>query len=425
MDFELWWLLAIPAFFALGWFAARADLREQIENARRLPDAYFRGLNFLLNEESERAIGAFVDVIRLDPEAAELHFALGNLFRRRGETDRAIRVHEHLAGRMDLAAAVRDQARFELGQDYLKAGLLDRAEASFCALERSAMATRAGLCRLEIAQTERDWQRAIALGQTLLQGQPESGAKVQALDEGQVKQVRQFILHFHCEAVEHHLRSASTGAAQSGSELDRVALATALAALEEYARWAGESGHPRVLQLRAQCALAINDCVSAMQAWRELGESQPLYLAPVAEQVLATWHAQGQLAHGLVWLQECYARAPSHDLLRVIALGQAELEGAAAAIAWAQTALLEHPSLLGLETLLLLRERAATQSPDQAVQTSAIDGIVSQLVRPQARRLAKYRCLQCGFEGRRFHWHCPGCNQWGRCSPRRIEEISA
>ena len=88
MEFELWWLLAIPLFFALGWMAARVDIRHVVRESRTLPKSYFKGLNFLLNEQPDKAIDAFIEAAKVDSETAELHFALGNLFRRRGETDR-------------------------------------------------------------------------------------------------------------------------------------------------------------------------------------------------------------------------------------------------------------------------------------------------------------------------------------------------
>jgi len=143
MEFEFWWMLAIPLFFGLGWFASRADQRHAPKARGQLPDAYFRGLNFLLNEQPDKAIDAFIDVVKLDPETVELHFALGNLFRRRGETDRAIRVHLNLAERVSIDAQQREHALFELGQDYLRAGLLDRAEDAFNRLEGSRYAAAA------------------------------------------------------------------------------------------------------------------------------------------------------------------------------------------------------------------------------------------------------------------------------------------
>ena len=131
MEFETWWLLGIPIFFTLGWIAARVDIRELVSESRTLPTGYFKGLNFLLNDQPDKAIDSFIEIMKLDPESVELHYALGNLFRRRGETERAIRVHQNLLARPDLPSEHKAQAQFELGQDYLKAGLLDRAEEAF------------------------------------------------------------------------------------------------------------------------------------------------------------------------------------------------------------------------------------------------------------------------------------------------------
>ena len=128
IELEYWHLLFLPLFFVLGWAAARIDIRHLVKESRALPRSYFRGLNFLLNEQPDRAIESFVEAVRVDPETVELHFALGSLFRRRGETDRAIRMHQSLIDRDDLPQDLKLQALSELGQDFLKAGLLDRAE---------------------------------------------------------------------------------------------------------------------------------------------------------------------------------------------------------------------------------------------------------------------------------------------------------
>src|SRR5690606_14002809 len=119
MEFETWWLLAIPAFFTLGWLAARVDIKQLVSESRSLPRCYLRGLNFLLNEQPDKAIDAFIEIVKLDPETVELHFALSNLCRRRGETERAIRAHQNLLSRPDLPQDKKVHANYELGQDYL------------------------------------------------------------------------------------------------------------------------------------------------------------------------------------------------------------------------------------------------------------------------------------------------------------------
>ena len=131
MNIELdwtWLLLLLPLSFGLGWLASRLDLRQLKLQHHKAPTAYFKGLHHLLNEQEDQAIDAFIEAVQNDPDTAELHFALGNLFRRRGEFERAIRVHEHLLSRADTSQKDRDRAQHALSQDFLKAGLLDRAE---------------------------------------------------------------------------------------------------------------------------------------------------------------------------------------------------------------------------------------------------------------------------------------------------------
>ncbi|MGH8599721.1 MAG: tetratricopeptide repeat protein, partial [Burkholderiales bacterium] len=143
VDYSYWWLLALPLFFVLGWLAARIDIKQLLSESRALPLSYFKGLNFLLNEQPDKAIEAFIEVVKVDPQTIELHFALGNLFRRRGEIERAIRMHQNLAERDDLEQDQKLNAVFELAQDYLKAGLLDRAEELFLKLRGTTHAEAA------------------------------------------------------------------------------------------------------------------------------------------------------------------------------------------------------------------------------------------------------------------------------------------
>src|SRR4051812_19234214 len=185
MEFEYWWLLGFPLFFGLGWIAARIDIRQIVTESRALPSSYFKGLNFLLNEQPDKAIEAFIEVVKVDPETIELHFALGSLFRRRGEYDRAIRMHQNLLERADLAAEQKVAALGELGEDYLKAGILDRAEEVFQRLEKTTSSSKARVHLLEIYEQEKDWSRAIEMAKRLAgeSGEPRSRDEAQYLCE--------------------------------------------------------------------------------------------------------------------------------------------------------------------------------------------------------------------------------------------------
>src|SRR4051794_18764453 len=185
VEFEYWWLLGLPLFFGLGWMAARIDIRQIVTESRALPKSYFKGLNFLLNEQPDKAIEAFIEVVKVDPETVELHYALGSLFRRRGEYDRAIRMHQNLIDRADLSGDQRLAALFELGQDYLKAGILDRAEEVFNRLSDGPLAAEARAFLLEIYQAEKEWQKAIDMAARIDSAPTESRARE--------------VAHFYCE----------------------------------------------------------------------------------------------------------------------------------------------------------------------------------------------------------------------------------
>lgn len=390
MEFESWWLLAIPLFFGLGWFAARVDLRHAPRRGGELPDAYFRGLNFLLNEQPDKAIDAFIDVVKLDPETIELHFALGNLFRRRGETDRAIRVHLNLVERRDLGADQREHALYELGQDYLKAGLLDRAEDAFNRLENSRYGGAALRHRLEIAQMVRDWPQAISLAERLGLGGGE--------DHGRD------VAHFRCELAARAL---------AGDSADRHADARR----EVDAALQACPTHPRPALMAGEIALAQGEPQEAIRAWQTVARDNPPYLALAARGWLLAHSAIGEAERGIDSLADAHARNPSIDTLAAVADALSEHRGAKAAVDWVEGQLRQQPSLLGLQKLLELRG-ALVEGREREDNALSL-----KLVEPQARRLARFVCGRCGFKARQFYWQCPGCGRWDTYAPRRTGEI--
>src|SRR5690242_10407564 len=167
MEFEIWWLLALPLFFGMGWVAARIDIKSLLSESRAMPTSYFRGLNFLLNEQPDKAIEAFLQVAKENPQTVELQFALGSLFRRRGEVDRAIRMHQDLVNRDDLAPEQRNEASFELAQDFFKAGLLDHAEQVLAKIAETEPSPDVYRHLLDIYIQEKDWEKAIGAAKKL------------------------------------------------------------------------------------------------------------------------------------------------------------------------------------------------------------------------------------------------------------------
>ena len=386
MEFEYWWLLAFPLFFGLGWMAARIDIKHLVSESRTLPMSYFKGLNFLLNEQPDKAIEAFIEVVKVDPQTIELHFALGSLFRRRGEVERAIRMHQNLAERPDLDPEQRMQAVFELAQDYLKAGLLDRAEEYFKQLEGTRLEEQAFGFLLDIYEQEKEWEKAIATAERL------------EASSGQSRQKE--IANFYCEIATREIM-------QSRFDAARPHLARALT-------------HHR-LCVRANILIgeverACGKDEAAIEAWKRIESQNPEFLPLVAERLMEAFRRLGRMQEGATLLKGYLARYASIDLLNVAFQADFDTAGADSAYRLVREELRRNPTLLGLDKLL------EAQLLDAPVERRRDLELVKNLVHQHTRSLAMYRCDNCGFRARQFYWRCPACNGWETYSPRRTEE---
>ena len=383
MEFEYWWLLGFPLFFGLGWMAARIDIKQIVRESRALPRSYFKGLNFLLNEQPDKAIEAFIEVVKVDPETVELHFALGSLFRRRGEYDRAIRMHQNLLDRADLGPEQKLQAQMELGQDYLKAGILDRAEELFSRLESTSQAMAARRFLLEIYQQEKNWPRAIEMTK-------------------QVETDPRALAQFLCEL-------AASEAAQSRPDAARRHLDAALEANRKCVRASLLLGDIEKNQNRLE---------KAIDQWKRIESQDPAYIALVAQRLIEAYREAGRAEEALTLLAGYLERYPSLDLLDTVFQQTLEAKGPQQAYALVRDELRRNPTLLGLDRLLEAQIVAAG-SPDKRRDLE----LVRSLVHGHTRRLARYRCESCGFKARQFHWQCPACGGWETYPPRRTEEF--
>ncbi|MBY6344777.1 lipopolysaccharide assembly protein LapB [Providencia rettgeri] len=414
MDFETWWLVFVPILFALGWVAARVDFRQMMSETRTLPDSYFKGLNFLLNEEPDRAIDAFVEVAKLDPETTELHFALGSLFRRRGEMERAIRVHQSLLSRADLPVADRENAQFQIAQDFLKAGMLDRAEAAFEAVRETRFAIPAMRALIRIYESEHDWPRAI-----------EAVRRLRALVDEPVPQ----LVHYQCEQAE--------GALQ-GKQPDFDRAAKALDEADNAIRKLGTgqgmyASQARVAGLRARVARMQGQSEQERAYLVSILSSAPEYVGLYATELLDSYRKLGRAEEGVAMLRSHYQQHPSLDIFNVLFRVLREQEGHLQAWAFARDALRAHPSLLGLDKMLEveLQDQGQNKEGAEGVDAVGVDQIIAgadlsllrSLIHRHTQRLDRYSCSSCGFEARHFYWQCPGCNSWETYAPRRLEEL--
>jgi lipopolysaccharide biosynthesis regulator YciM len=386
MEFELWMLLVFPLFFGMGWLAARIDIKQMLFESSALPRSYFQGLNFLLNEQQDKAIEAFIEVVKVDPQTIELHFALGSLFRRRGEVDRAIRMHLNLIERVDLDEDKKQQALFELAQDYLNAGILNRAEELFIKLQATSYANAALNFLLELYQKEKDWFKAIDVTQRLteISGQPHGKEAA----------------FFYCEL-------AAIDFIQQKIDAARNHLEQALEANPQSVR---------ATMMLGDMENTAQHFANAIEIWLRIEQQNQQFLPLVAERLLQAYRQIGRIDEGIGKLQGYLIKHPSLDLMNILFDAILQRDGAEAAYRLVRDELQRNPTLLGLDKLL------EAQLLGASVEHRADVEMVKNLVHQRTRSLAMYRCANCGFKARQFYWHCPACHGWETYSPRRSEE---
>jgi lipopolysaccharide biosynthesis regulator YciM len=389
VEFDFTWiLLGLPIAFALGWLASRLDLRQMRLANRQAPRAYFKGLNYLLNEQQDQAIDAFIEAVQNDPDTSELHFALGNLFRRRGEYDRAVRVHEHLLSRADLSVADRQRAQHGLALDYLKAGLLDRAEEALRKLEGTSYEGQARMARMGIYERSREWPEATEVARLLEKsGEVNFGVRM---------------AHYQCEQAREWIQKGDAPAAIA-------LLQTSLLSQPQAAR-------PRIML--GQLLLSQGQYRDAFDTLAILFERHDS-AAPLAATSLIKAALSCEMTSAASSLLEAhYLRQPSIDVLNAITeLTTTTRQVAGDTRSDAMLRYLQHlqkyPSLMAAVRWLTGERPEHPSLPEPVLKA------LEHATKP----LARYRCAACGFEAKEHFWHCPGCQAWDSYPPRRVEEI--
>lgn len=391
MGGELLLLLLLPVAAASGWIAARNSARRQARDCTGGPaPVYFRGLNHLLNEEPDKAIDAFVEMLEVDSDTVETHLALGSLFRRRGEVDRAIRVHQNLIARPALTRDQRAQAKLELGQDYLRAGLLDRAENLFRELKDGNQRVRPALTNLLIIyEKERDWAACLEVADQL---SALTGEKM-LLHKS----------HYHCELA---LAAMAAGrSVEAGAELRR--------ALGIF------PGCVRAKHLQAQFAAAQGDLSGAIRTLRQAAEQEADYLPEVLPEIVTNYRKLGDLQSLRDYLEETARDHPGVGAELALAELTRERDGEGAAVDYLAEQLQRQPSLT-----LLLRSIELNARLPESRSPVFLEGL-----RPHILRLLKqnllYRCGHCGYAARTLHWQCPSCRRWSTIKRRAGGEAAA
>ena len=378
-----WWALLLPVAAGCGWLAGRlGSERKGGARVSRLSNTYFRGLNYLLNEQQDKAIEVFLQIAAVDKDTVETQFALGHLFRRRGEVDRAIRLHQSLVGRPGLSDEQKTRAVLALGEDYMRAGLLDRAETLFTDLVRvGVLAPQALEHLISIYQAERDWPKAIEHAHKLegVSGEP----------------MGKLVAQYHCELAEK---------ARLAGDLDAARRHVADA-------YAADSHSVRAGLAEGRIELAEGNDAAAIRAFERVARHDLEFLPEILEPLLGCYERRHEGARARGFLTEMIEHNPSVAAVLALTRMIERDEGTAAAQAFLARQLQLRPSVRGEAAYIDLSLRDV--GGDSASTLKTLKQITDQLL----VRTPGYRCQRCGFGARAHHWQCPGCKSWGSLKP--------
>jgi len=370
-------LALIPAAAWGGWILAKSTTRRgERKRNRSFSDRYFQGLNYLLDEQPDKAIAVFIEMAEVTTDTIETHLALGSLFRRRGEVERAIRVHQNIISKPGLDERQKTRALLELGEDYMRAGLFDRAENLFNELiERESYAPSALRHLLDIYQQEKDWEKALLQAQQLEAVTDEKMGKVMA--------------HFCCEMAESDLLANKPAEARKH--------------LRQARRYFPESIRARLIL--ARIAQQQEMFTEALDVYEEIAEMDMEYIHDFLDAYLASAQKAEAFPRALTNMQKWVEEYDGISLLISLTTVIRNEQGLEAATHYLAEALTRRPSVKGLDFLIELKLVAGTE-------TESGDEILRAVAQKLLARQPSYRCTHCGYAGHSHHWQCPSCKNW-------------
>jgi lipopolysaccharide biosynthesis regulator YciM len=382
---QLLWLLLPLAAVSGWWLGRRRGVSATGDGGdEALRSDYFRGINYLLNEQPDKAIEVFIKVLEVDQETVETHLALGNLYRRRGEVDRAIRIHQNLVARNTLTADQRHEALLELGQDYLSAGLLDRAENLLAELaETEGYRVQALRQLIDIYEQEKDWDRAIACARRL--------------EQVTGNQLGSVIAHYHCEEAERERQQQDFPAALKaiGQALDT------------------HRGCVRASLLEGDIHCERDDYERATRAYQRVEDQDPAFLPETIERIHRCYRALGRPDDMRAYLSRLLERYGWMSAALELAEIERTSEGPRAAIEFIAERLKQRSSVRGLDRLMELELEERREHMPEYFQF--LKDLTGELLEDRP----VYKCSHCGFPARSLHWQCPSCKHWNTIRPIR------
>ncbi|WP_423906573.1 lipopolysaccharide assembly protein LapB [Candidatus Spongiihabitans sp.] len=374
----IWLLLLLPLAAAGGWLMSAHD-KSAVSKSSGLPEAYFKGLSFLLNEQPDKALQVFLEVVEVDKETVEMHMALGNLFRRRGEVERATRIHQNLVARSDLDDSLRGLALFELAQDYFKAGLFDRAENLFHELQQVLeYKEQANRFLLQIYDQEKEWRKAIYIAKQL--------------DQFVEQDFSQTIAHYYCELAEKAITESNIQDAEKHLKSAFRHDARCIRAVIQSGRLAAMHGNH----------------TNAIAIWRGLAYWAPQAMGEVVGHVSSSYAALNDEPSFRKFLESALEKNSDPRIVAMLVELTHKNDGREAGQALMLNLVRKHPSLESMYQLVKNHEQNVTPSRQDKDFL-----LLADLLAEVVEMGRNYHCRQCGFQSNSLHWQCPGCKGWG------------
>tara|TARA_R110000744_G_scaffold365202_1_gene473983 strand:+ start:721 stop:1890 length:1170 start_codon:yes stop_codon:yes gene_type:complete len=380
---ELLFLL-LPVAAGYGWVMGRNSVRQaQRKQSSILSKHYYKGLNFLLSDEPDKAVDTLIKMINLDSDTVETHIAMGKFFRHRGELDRAIRVHQNLVSKEQISPAQRESALKELGKDYVLAGFLERAENAFLQLLNSEKHFLDAQQQLfDIYQATKEWGRGIELAENMMENHGDS-------DELCIR-----ISHFYCEQAAIYVRKNELNLAEK--TLQKAIMA--------------DQNTVRPWLMLGQIAISQEQYQTAIEYLQQVPLRDISWLSEAVPLIEQSAEALNDLEQLEKILNEYWQQCATSYLAKVKLMARQGLTKEAADVLLDQ--LRKHPTMKGFKTLMGLY--IEQQGPDESMNSLVL---LKELVEEQIKQRPKYRCHSCGFSGGQIHWLCPSCKKWGQVKP--------
>lgn len=378
--------LLLPIAAAYGWYMGNRNAQhDKQKQSNQISRQYVTGLNLLLSDQSDKAVDHFIELLQVDNETIDTHLALGNLFRSRGEVDRAIRIHQNLISRSGLTIDQKNIALQQLAKDYMASGFLDRAEKIFEQLVEEPDHKEAALQQLvSIYQQTREWDKAIHYAALLVKlGR---------------RRMRSSIAHFWCELAMQE--KADGNETKSVQHFKR--------ALSEDPKCVRAS-----IALGKSC-LENEDYANTIKYMEMVLEQDVDFISEVLPTLAECYHHLGQEEELLGFLRSCIVNKAGVSAELMLAQMVAQHEGAGAAQELLTRQLVKHPTMKGFYRLMDYHLAEAEEG-----RAKASLGTLQRLVGEQLKVKPHYRCRKCGFSTHAMYWHCPSCKGWGTIKPIR------